>query len=172
MKSNEAAAFLMTRRSIRKYSSERIREDTIQSILKVAMHAPSAVNKQPWHFIVIDDPGIFEKVRDIHPHASFITGASHAILVLGDEQLQHGTDYWHVDCASATQTLLLAAHGYGVGSCWIGIYPREKRLEDFSRLFNLPHHIHPFALVSLGYPMESRTVADRFREERIHYNEW
>lgn len=163
---------LLTRRSIRRYLEKKIPGDTIMSILKTGMYAPSAVNKQPWHFLVIDDLSIFKKITAIHRYASFITGASQAILVLGDEHLHHDTDYWHVDCAASTQNMLLAAHSLGIGSCWIGIYPRKKRISDFSALFDLPSHIKPFALVALGYPDEERPVPDRFREERIHYNHW
>jgi len=172
MSSETDLSFITGRRSIRRYREEVIPEEDIIQLLNAAMHAPSAVNRQPWHFIVSSDRQLFGKISDIHPNASFLPGASHAILVCGDEQLQHDTGYYLADCGAATENLLLAAHAMGIGSCWIGIYPRPHREEAFSSLFGLPDHIKPFALVSLGYPAEEKQSPDRFKKERIHRDRW
>ncbi len=163
---------LLSRRSIRKYSDRTIADSDIETILKAAMYAPSAVNKQPWHFIVTSDRQLFEQVTEIHPNAKFLKGASHAILVCGDEKLQHDDGYYLADCGAATQNILLAAHMLGIGSCWIGVFPREKRMELFSKLFQLPPHVQPFALVSLGYPDEIKQDPERFSKEKIHFDRW
>ncbi|MEX0980940.1 MAG: nitroreductase family protein [Bacteroidales bacterium] len=85
MKNETPLTWLYSRRSIRKYSDRTIAENDIESILKAAMYAPSAVNKQPWHFIVTSNKQLFDQVTEIHPNAKFIKEASHAILVCGDE---------------------------------------------------------------------------------------
>ncbi len=172
MEQNNPLFWLMSRRSIRKYTDRSISDEEIDSILHAAMYAPSAVNKQPWHFIVISDKALYGKVIEIHPNARFLSGASHAILVCGDEKLQHDEGYYLADCGAATQNILLAAHMLGIGSCWIGIYPRARREELIGNLFNLPSHVKPFALVSLGYPDEEKQVSDRFSREKVHYNQW
>ena len=164
--------WLFSRRSIRKYTDKTIPEEDIQTILRAAMYAPSAVNKQPWHFIVVSDSALFEKVTTIHRNASFLAGASHGILVCGDEQQQHDNGYYVADCGAATQNILLAAHMLGIGGCWIGIYPREKRSAMFSELFGLPGHIQPFAMVSLGYPAEEPQSGERFNPQKIHRERW
>lgn len=164
--------WLLTRRSIRKYSEIKISNEDIQLILNAAMHAPSARNCQPWHFIVIQEKELLKRISEIHTYASFVPGASHAILVCGDEKLQNDDGYYIVDCGAATQNILLAAHTMGIGSCWIGIHPRENRKQSFRELFGLPEYIQPYALVSLGYPSEEKQVSDRFKPERIHYNTW
>jgi nitroreductase len=163
---------LLTRRSIRKYKTLEIEEDKMEAILKAAQYAPSAVNKQPWHFIVIDDREIFEKIMEIHPNAKMLSSANKAVLVCGDEELQHGDGYWIADCGAATQNMLLAAHSLGLGSCWIGVYPREQRMEHISKLFSLPSHVKPFALVSLGYPDEEKSLPERYDESRVYRNHW
>jgi len=93
-------------------------------------------------------------------------------LICGDENLHNGPGYWPVDCAAATQNILLAAHSFHLGAVWIGIHPREERKEAISKLMGLPLHVHPFALVAMGIPAEEKAAPDRFKEERIHYNKW
>jgi nitroreductase len=163
---------IFTRRSIRKYSGEQVSQAEIQTILKAAMYAPSANNQQPWHFLVIDDVGIMDQIIQIHPYAGMLSGACFAVLICGDESLELSKGYWAVDCAAATQNLLLAAHGIGLGAVWLGVHPREERKSDIKKLFNLPDHIQPFAIISIGKPGEEKPVPERFKPERIHWNEW
>lgn len=172
MEKNNPLSWLFSRRSIRKYSEKTIAESDIDTILRAGMYAPSAVNRQPWHFIVTSDAELFGKIMEIHPNARFLGGASHAILVCGDEKLQHDDGYYLADCGAATQNILLSAHMLGIGSCWIGIFPRLERAEHFSKLFGLPSHVKPFALVSLGYPAEEKQTPERFNREKIHYDRW
>ncbi len=163
---------LITRRSIRTYTPDKIEYSQVEDIVKAGMYAPSAVNCQPWHFIILDDREIFQKIMDIHPYSKMLKNAQYAIVVLGDEELQHGPGYWVVDCAAATQNILLAAHAKGIGSVWLGLHPREQRKKGIKELFNLPEHIHPFSIISLGYPGEEKEQPDRFKKDRIHYNQW
>jgi nitroreductase len=163
---------LITRRSIRKYSDYPVSRDIIEKIVKAGMYAPSAVNCQPWHFVIIDDTKIFNDIMDVHPYSKMLEGAQWAILVLGDEKLEHAPGYWAVDCGAATQNILLAAHAEGLGAVWLGLHPREERKKAISELFSLPDHILPFSLISLGYPAEEKETPDRYKKDRIHYNQW
>ena len=101
-----------------------------------------------------------------------LTCADKAILVCGDLQREKHKGYWMIDCAAATQNLLLAAHANGIGAVWLGIYPREDRIQGMKMLLNIPEHIVPFALISLGYPNEQKKCENRFQHERIHFNSW
>ncbi len=163
---------ILKRRSIRQYRAEPVEKSIIQELLIAGMYAPSARNQQPWHFLVIEQRGLLEKITEIHPYASMLPGAALAILVCGDETLELSKGYWSVDCAAATQNILLAAHASGLGAVWLGVYPREERQEGIRQLFRLPAHIHPFSLISVGYPAEDKPVPERFREDRIHWNKW
>ena len=164
--------YILYRRSIRRYTDQKIKEQQIKNLLTAAMYAPSAVNRQPWHFVVIDDPALMDKIMEVHPHAWMLQTASHAIVVCGDEQLQHDDGYWIVDCGAATQNLLLAAHTLGLGGCWVGLHPREGTKTAFSTLLNLPSHVHPFALVALGYPEENKPRPERFHAGKVKHNSW
>lgn len=164
--------YILDRRSIRRFKNQKIDDQIIRQILTAAMYAPSAVNCQPWHFVVIDKREILNQIMEIHPHAGMLQTASHGIVVCGDTMLQHDEGYWIVDCGAATQNLLLAAHGLGLGSCWVGLHPREGRKASFSSLLGLPDHVKPFALVALGYPMEHKPRPERFHPERVRHNGW
>ncbi len=160
------------RRSIRRYTDEKITEDEIKILLKAAMYAPSAVDKRPWHFIVFRDKQTMQQIVAAHPNAKMLNQADTAILVCWDELLQHDTGYGPVDCAAATQNILLAAHGLGLGAVWVGIYPRIHRIEALHKIFNLPDHVKPFSVISLGHPAEQKPFPDRFNEKRIHAEKW
>ena len=163
---------ILDRRSIRRFTDQKIDPESIKTLLTASMYAPSAVNLQPWHFVVIDQRPMMEKIMEVHPHARMLQTASHAIVVCGDLQQQHDDGYWVVDCGAATQNLLLAAFALGLGSCWVGIHPREARKTAFSKLLSLPSHIKPFALVALGYPEEKKPRPQRFHPEKVKHNTW
>lgn len=163
---------IFTRRSIRKYTAQKVSKDQIDTLIKAGMYAPSARNQQPWHFIVLTDRELLIRVQDVHPYAKMLNEAQLAILVCGDETLELSKGYWVVDCSAATQNILLAAHGLGLGAVWLGLHPREERKNDIRKLFNLPNHIQPLSLISVGYPDETKETPERFKPDRIHNNTW
>ena len=168
----ETLKAILTRRSIRKFTGKNIPEEIITKLLESAMYAPSARNTQPWHFIVINQRVILDKLPHVHPYAEMCYEASLAILVCGDINIENLEGYIAVNCAAATQNILLAAHDLGLGSVWLGVYPRKERMEPLSKLFNLPQNIIPVSLVALGYPNEQINMPGRFKLERIHFNKW
>lgn len=160
------------RRSIRRYTEEKVEAKDVIPFIKAAMNAPSAADQQPWRFIIIDDPAILKMVPEVHPYASMVPQASIAVLVCGDMELVEHGKFWIQDCAAATQNFLLAVADGGLGSVWLGVYAREKRVEGLSKLLNLPDNIVPFALLPVGYPAEEKPRKNIFKEDRIGYNEW
>jgi nitroreductase len=163
---------ILTRRSIRKYLDKKITKEQIYELVKAGMHAPSARNQQPWHYIIIDDSKLLNTISDIHPYAKMLPQAKWAIIVCGDENLELSKGYWVVDCSAATQNILLAAHGLGLGAVWLGLHPREERKNAIKDLFHLPANIQPLSLISIGYPAEEKDQSERFKMERIHHNQW
>jgi nitroreductase len=168
----ETIEAIHTRRSIREYQDKPIPDQLVTAMLKAAMASPSARNQQPWQFIVIEDPKLREKIPSICPYAQMIVNAPLAILVCGDLKIETAQGYWVIDCAAATQNLLLAAHALGLGAVWTGVYPREERMDGLTELFALPEYILPHSLVVIGYPAQYPDRPDRFKPERIHINCW
>jgi len=169
---NPVIEAIIKRRSIRRYTGKDVDNSSIEIMLKSAMYAPSARNEQPWHFIVIDSRELMDRIMKVHPYASMLSEASIAILICGDEKLELSKGYWPVDCAAATQNFLLAAHSLGLGAVWLGVYPRRERQDGIREIFKLPAHVHPFSLISVGFPAEKKAIPDRFKEERIRWNCW
>lgn len=163
---------IFNRRSIRRYSAKKVENELLEKIIEAGMYAPSAVNKQPWHFVVFRNKQLIQSIINIHPNASMLQKASAGILICFDTKLQHDEGYGPVDCSAATQNMLLAAHGLNLGACWIGIYPRKPRIEALHELFKLPEHVIPFAVISVGFSEEVKSKPDRFIRSRIHYESW
>ena len=163
---------ILTRRSIRKYSDKLIPEMMIKDLLKAAMYAPSAMNNQAWQFVVINNRQKLDSVLKVIPHAEMLKSAQAAILICGDVNFEKNIDYIQQNCSAATQNLMLCAHGLGLGSCWIGVYPVKETISGLQELFYLPEYAVPISLVSLGYPAENPTADERFKTEKIHFNQW
>jgi nitroreductase len=161
-----------TRRSIRKYLDKPVPEELVEKLLAAATQAPSARNQQPWQFVVIDERAVLAEIARLMPNAAMAGRAPLAILICGDLSLETSPGYWVVDCAAATQNVLLAAHALGLGAVWTGVYPREPRMEYLRRLLALPENVMAHSLIVLGYPAEQAPPENRFRPERVRRNHW
>jgi nitroreductase len=168
----ETIQTIISRRSIRKYIPQVIEPEKIEQLLKAAMYAPSARNTQSWQYIVITERTVLDEIRKVHPYAGMLKEATLAILVCGDKTLEPNEGYLNTNCSASSQNILLAAHDLGLGSVWLGLYPREERMNALSALFKLPEHIIPISLIAIGYPAETKEIPERFLPDRIHYNKW
>jgi nitroreductase len=163
---------ITTRRSIRAYTDKPVADDLLRRVLAAGMMAPSAGNEQPWEFVLIRQKKTLKALSEAHPHADMAQHAQAAILACGNmARVTHG-EFWVQDLAAAIQNMLLAAHALGLGSVWVGIHPREKRVADIRKVVPLPEGIVPFALLPLGYPGEEKPSPDRFSASRIHKEKW
>lgn len=161
-----------TRRSIRRFRDKPISENLITKILEAAMTAPSAHNQQPWHFIVIDDPELKNKIPEFHQYAQMTKDAPIGILVCGNTEKFVDENFWIQDCAAATENLLLAVHGLDLGAVWTGVYPKETIMNGFIELLNLPPNIIPFAFIPIGYTSLQSNYENRYNENNISHNKW
>ena len=121
---------IATRTSIRAYTEELVEQVKIEKMLKAAMAAPTAMNKQPWHFVVVTDKDQLKALSQTSPYAGMVAKAPLAIIVCGDmlKAIEGGgRDFWIQDASAATQNLLLAAHAMGLGAVWTGVYPDLER---------------------------------------------
>lgn len=163
---------IYNRRSIRKYKNQEVSGEIINELLNAAMMAPSARNTQSWQFVVIKSRIILDKLSEIHPYAKMLKEAPLAILVCGDGSKEENDYYQCINCSAATQNILLAAHDLGVGSVWLGVYPRAERIEPIKELLNIPEGILPISLIALGYADEIKVKPERFVKEKVHYEGW
>lgn len=163
---------ILNRRSIRKFKNIPVSEEDIKDLLKAAMAAPSAGNSQCWIFVIINDRKILNEIPKIHMHAQMVLESPVAILVCADLNKEKYKGRWMLDCSAATENILLAAYSKGLGAVWVGIYPDDLRINNFSELLNLPENIKPVSLIPIGYPDETKQPSNRFDENKIHYNKF
>lgn len=146
---NTAIENIFARKSVRAYTSQPIEKEKVDLLVKAAMAAPTAVNKQPWAFVVVDDRTVLDKLAAELPYAKMTAQAPLAIVVCGDlsKALNGEKDrYWMLDCSAASENLLLAAESMGVGSgmdCGLsGERPHCKG--KVSLIFTRPYHSFQF----------------------------
>ena len=121
---NEFIDLIYKRRSIRKFTEKKISQEILEELLKVGMAGPSAMNAQPWEFVVVTDPAQLKKFQRSLMFAKQDYTA--IICVCGSRRAQKnkaGDRFWVQDCAAATENILLAATSLGLGSVWIGVHP-------------------------------------------------
>lgn len=165
---------IMTRTSVRQYQPDRkIGSDTVEMILKAAMSAPTAVNKQPWEFIVVDNRAAIDSLCAALPYAKMLAQAPLAIIPCGNMERTlegEGHQLWIQDLSAATENLLLAVHAYGLGAVWTSVFPDQARIAAVSRVMNLPSSVIPLAVVPIGYPAGENTPKDKWDPAKVHYN--
>lgn len=166
---------IMTRTSIRAYQDKPVEDAKIEMLLRAAMAAPTARNKQPWKFVVVKDKSVLRQIADTISTMTMAAHAPVAIVVCGDlnEALpDEGQGYWVQDASAATENLLLAAHGMGLGAVWCGVFPKSDRVAFIRRLLELPASIVPLNVVPIGYPAEAPEPKDKWKPEKIHHEKW
>jgi nitroreductase len=171
---DEKLKFIFERRSIRIYSPGEVDEATVQKLLAAGMAAPSAAGKTPWHFVVIRSRETLSRMAAALPHGQMLANATLCIVVGGDLEVvhDHQLSYLLQDCSAAIENLLLCAHVLGLGSCWLGVHPREERIKIIREILSIPDSIIPIACISLGYPGESKPPRANYDLNCVHFETW
>lgn len=164
---------IATRTSIRDYEARPVEKEKVEKMLRAAMAAPTAMNKQPWHFVVVDQRNVLDALAGANPYAKMLKKAPLAIVVCGntDKMIEGGgRDFWIQDASAATENLLLAAHAMGLGAVWTGAYPSEERCISISKVLSLSDNLIPLNMIVVGYPAEQPQPKQKFKEENVSYN--
>lgn len=166
---------LRTRRSVRKYTAQAIEPDKVALLEEAVLRAPSSRGRNPWQFVFVTDPALLSELSRTKPHgSSFVGKAPLAIVVCGDEQQ---CDVWVEDCSITAFIAHAAAHGLGLGSCWVQIRERphddQQSAEHFvQQLLDIPPQLRVAAIVAIGYPAEDKPghPKDKLDGSKIHRN--
>jgi len=158
---------VLSRRSIRRYEQKEIPKDALDKILDAGRQAPSAANRQPWHFIVVTDPEIKKELskglfnRFIKDTPVTLIGCAHKDLIAGKWSI--------ISTTIALHNMVVAAWAMGIGSCWVGDFNEEK----IKKLLNIPESWNIVALISLGYPAEKpQPRKKKSIEEIVSFNKF
>ncbi len=153
---------IFNRASVRRYTPEPVSEEALNNILEAGRRAPSAMNAQPWHFIVVTE----QKLRDQlskRRWTGFVKDAPLVVIGCGKKHDHLST----VDVAIALQNMVLAAEAQGLGSCWIGDFDQK----ELKRMFRIPDNLTVIAMVAFGHPAEKPASRNKKSlEEIVHHN--
>lgn len=169
----EFKELVTSRYSVRHYQNKEVELHKLETILEAGRMAPSAVNFQPWQFIVINDNAQLKKLAACY-HREWFTSAPACIIVCGDHKQswrrkEDGKDHCDIDVAIAIDHMTLQAVELGLGTCWVCNFDVKKT----NQLLNLPAHIEVMAFLPLGYPKTTLDEPKKIRKELneiVHWN--
>jgi nitroreductase len=161
--SMEALDVLKTRRCVRKFTRDPVDEAIISDIVDCARLAPTAINIQPWEFVVVRDPDKLRQIGRTTDHGGFIADAPLCIVVLCRD-----TKYYLEDGSAATQNILLAAEAHSLGSCWVA-GDKKPYAERICELVDSPEGYKLVSLVPIGVPAEKPTKSKRPLKQMLHW---
>lgn len=169
---NASIENIMTRSSVRTYTAELVDSADVITLLKAGMAAPTAMNRQPWVFVVITDAARRAAMAAELPYCKMAATAPLLIAVCGDKAkfIEDAPEYWVQDCSAATENILLAAHALGLGAVWTGVYPVQDRVEMVSKALGLPEGIIPLNIICIGHPDSDNPAKDKWDPAKVHYN--
>lgn len=183
---NETLKNIGNRRSIRTFLPEQINGTDMQAIIEAGIYAPSATNKQPWHFTVIERKDIIDKLSEAFKEIAIKSdneyirkfgeneefhvfyNAPTVVLVSGDKN----NEYALVDCAAAEENMLIAAESLGIGSCWIGLIAYLLNSEEgkkFVEELEIPEGFKQIHAFCLGYKKNEIINAPARKENTVNY---
>lgn len=162
------------RKSVRQFTDEPVSQEHIETMLKAAMAAPTAVNYQPWRFVVITERARLDAMAEVLPYAKMLKQAPLAIVVCGETTWFEGREntYWQQDCSAATQNILLAAEALGLGAVWTGVYPNMELARPLAEFLGLPGTVQPLCCIPIGHHDGTTQPKDKWKPENIHYEKW
>ena len=156
------------RASIRKFKDIEVEDEKIHEILNAAMSAPSAKNGRPWEFYVVKDRDKLIELSMATPYSMCVKNAPVAIVVCYRENCSV-PEFCNIDCAIATQNMLLMIDSLELGGVMIGLSPDEDRMKKVEEILEIPDYLHSFTIVPFGYPITYKNQENRFEEDRVHY---
>lgn len=160
---------IFSRRSIRAYTGEPLNEAHIEALLQAGMAAPSASDRKPWHFVVVTDRQQLRALAEAHPYGEMIGEAALGIAVCGDPLI---SDWWVQDCAAATENILIAVVGLGLGGVWLGCHGSPEREQAIRQVLGIPERVGVLSLLSIGHPAERKEARTQYDPTRVHRGGW
>lgn len=163
------------RRSIRKYTAQKIENEKLEILKEAVLRSPSSKNINPWEFIFVDEPGLLADLKTCRPHGTTpLLTAPLAVVICADETLN---DVWIEDCSIASILIQITAQSLGLGSCWVQVRNRQHSAtvsteKYIQNLLHIPEQFKVLSMVTIGYPEKWREgkPAEELQYEKIRIN--
>jgi len=170
---NEVTQTILGRRSIRKFASDPVAPETRDLLLECAFAAPSAHNRRPCEFIVIEDRAVLDALAEAHDSGKMLRQAPLAIAVCAETAgYPEGDRAWIEDCAAALENILLAARSVGLEGVWLKVMDRHPRNEKIRPVLGVPGSVEIVGIAALGRGLEEKDPHGGIQEEKLHFNRW
>jgi nitroreductase len=162
----DAITALKTRHSVRAFENRPIPKEILEDIVDCGRLAASAINIQPWEFVVVTNPEVLGQVARATDHGKFIAQATACIAVV-----TQSTKYYLEDGSAATENMLVAAHAHGVGTCWVA-GDKKAYAPEVCRILGAPEELRLVSLIALGYPAEDPQKPKRPLSDVLHWQKY
>ena len=162
------------RKSVRSYTGEPVSREFIDKLLHAAMAAPAAIHMLPWKFIVVTDKERLKALAGGLPFAQMVNRAGTGIVVCAvpEEAAMNSEAYAVLDCACASENILLAAEALGLGAVWTAIYPNQELMDFVREELGIPKNVIPLKLIPVGYPTGEEKATDKYDPRNVHWEKW
>ncbi|MCB2210063.1 nitroreductase family protein [bacterium] len=164
---------IYARRSIRKYQDKPVEREKLETLLKAAMAAPSAMNNRPWEFVVATAPERMDAIRNALMFGKHNAPAAIAVCAnLSILKNPIAKKFWVQDCSAASENILLAAVSLGLGTVWLGVHPVKINSKRIAKVLELPQNITPLNVICVGYPAEEKEPRTQYDPARVHWERY
>lgn len=173
-KMSDTLSVIHNRKSVRSFTGQSVSKDALDKIIRAGMAAPTAVNKQPWAFVVVTDRKTLNTLAAGLPYAKMLDKAGAAIIVCAIQEKAHenSLELAVIDSTCASENILLAAEALGLGAVWTAAYPYKDRMDVARKTLNIPQDIIPLNVIPIGHPTGTDKPKDKYKPENIHWEKW
>ena len=168
---------IASRKSVRSYADGKVPQEMVEVLLRAAMAAPSAKNRQPWEFVVVDDRATLDILAGKLRYAKMLAHAPLAIIVCAETMIVHSdgsfseNPFWEHDASAATENLLLAAEALGLGAVWTAASDPERSAAVKS-VISMPESVMPLCVIPIGFPAGDEHPKDKWNPAKVHHGKW
>jgi len=163
-----------SRKSVRSFTGASVSKENLEKIIRAGMAAPTAVNKQPWSFVVVTEKKTINALAVGLPTARGIEKAGAVIIVCAEPEKAHmqSKDFAVIDASLASENILLATEALGLGGHWTASYPYEDKMKHVRTVLGIPAAIIPLNVILIGVPTGEDKPKDKYHKEKIHWEKW
>jgi nitroreductase len=163
-----------SRKSVRSFTGASVSKENLDKIIRAGMAAPTAVNKQPWSFVVVTDKKVIDTLATGLPTARGIEKAGAIIIVCAEPAKAHleSKDFAIIDASLASENILLATEALGLGGHWTASFPYEDKMKHVRTVLGIPASIIPLNVILVGVPTGEDKPKDKYQKDKIHWGKW
>lgn len=162
------------RKSVRNFTGDPVSKADLEKIIRAGMAAPTAVNMQPWSFVIVTERQLLDELAAGLPYAKMLTKAGAAIVgcTEPDQAYEKSTDMAIIDASLAGENIMLAIEALGLGGVWTAAYPYADRMKHVKTVLKIPEEVIPLNVIALGVPAGNDQPKDKYKSNKIHWEKW